>query len=156
MEKNRASKRFTIIIFTLTVLMIAYAWVHSLFPADLSSRESKGVFQLVYWFFSLFGAGQAITEEIIRKLAHFSEFAAIGVLLLSCGYCFDRIRPHRYAVPVLFTGLLTAVIDETIQLGVEGRAGMITDVWIDFGGVVCGSLVALAFYAIYRKIKKIH
>ena len=156
MQRNQSSKRFRVIIFTLTALMIAFAWVHSLFPADLSSRESEGVFQIIYRFFSLFGAGQAVTQTIIRKLAHFSEFAAIGFLLLSCGYTFDRIKPHRYAVPVLFTGLLTAVIDEELQLGIEGRAGMITDVWIDFGGVVCGFFAALAFYAIVRKIRKIH
>ena len=54
---------------------------------------------------------------------------------------------------VLFAGLLAAVIDETIQLFVEGRAGMIVDVWIDLGGVVFGSLLMLGFYALYRRKK---
>ena len=156
MDKKRASKRFTVIIFTLTALMICFAWVHSLFPANLSSQESEGVFKFVNQIFAFFGAGEALTQKLIRKLAHFSEFTAIGFLLTSCGYCFDRLRPHRFAVPVLFSGLLAAVIDETIQLFIEGRAGLISDVWIDFGGVVTGFLLALAFYAVYRKIKHIY
>ena len=55
---------------------------------------------------------------------------------------------------MLGAGLLTAVIDETIQLFVEGRAGMIADVWIDFGGVVTGTLIMLGFYAVVRSRKK--
>ena len=153
MENNRASVQFRAVIFTLTALMILFAWIHSCFPADLSSMESKGVFQIIYNFLHMFGAGVELTEHIIRKLAHFTEFTVIGGLLLSCAYCFDRTRPYRFTVPVLFTGLTAALIDETIQLFVEGRAGMIADVWIDFGGVIFGSLIMLAFYTLYRKRK---
>ncbi len=37
-------------------------------------------------------------------------------------------------------GLLTALTDETIQLFVPGRSGQVTDVWIDFSGVLTGLL----------------
>ena len=154
MENNSASGRFTAIIFVLTALMILFGWVHSCFPASVSSQESEGFYRLFYWFFGLFGAEQAVTQLIIRKLAHFSEFAAVGGLLLSCAYCFDRVRPHRYGITVLFAGLSAALIDETIQLFVEGRAGMIADVWIDFAGVVTGAMLLLAFYALYRRTKR--
>ena len=33
-------------------------------------------------------------------------------------------------------GLLTALTDETIQLFVPGRSGQVTDIWIDFSGVM--------------------
>lgn len=154
MKKNRASRRFTAIIFVLTALTILFCWVHSCFPASVSSQESEGIYRIFYWFFGLFGAGQIVTQHIVRKLAHFSEFAAVGGLLLSCAYCFDRLRPQRYAVPVLFSGLSATLIDETIQLFVEGRAGMIADVWIDFAGVVTGALLLLAFYALWRRTKR--
>ena len=151
MNEKRASKRFRNIIFSLTAFMMLFAWIHSCFPASVSSKESEGVLQFVYGFFKLFGLDRDGAEHVIRKVAHFSEFAAIGGLLLSCAYCFDRRRPHRFYVYVLFAGLLAAVIDETIQLFVEGRAGMIVDVWIDLGGVVFGSLLMLGFYALYRR-----
>ena len=153
MEEKRASKRFRNIIFSLTAFMMLFAWIHSCFPASISSKESEGVLQFVYGFFKLFGLDRDGAEHVIRKVAHFSEFAVIGGLLLSCAYCFDRLKPHRFYVYVLFGGLLTAVIDETIQLFVEGRAGMIVDVWIDVGGVVFGSLLMLGFYALYRRKK---
>lgn len=155
MQPNRASKRFRVVVFVLTAAMMLFAWVHSCFPADLSSRESEGVFQFVYYFFSPFGAGQALTEQIIRKVAHFTEFAAIGALMTSVAYGFDRVRPHRFFAYVLGAGLLTAVIDETIQLFTPGRAGMIVDVWIDFGGVVFGTLTMLGVYALHRRAQKI-
>ena len=154
MKENRASKRFSTVIFALTACMILFAWVHSCFPADLSSMESNWVIELIWKFFRLFGAQEAPDEQLIRKLAHFSEYTAIGALMLSCAYSRDRARPHRFLGYVLGAGLFTAVCDETIQLFVEGRAGMIVDVWIDFGGVVTGTLIMLGFYAIVRRIKK--
>ena len=153
MGENKASKRFSVIIFSLTALMILFAWIHSCFPADLSSQESNGFFQIFYSFFGLFGAEEALTEHFIRKLAHFTEFFAIGALLLSCGYCFDRFRPQRFIIRILFAGLSAAVIDETIQIFVDGRAGMIADVWIDFGGVICGALLMIGVYALYRRTR---
>ena len=154
MKDNRASKRFSVIVFALTACMMIFAWGHSCFPANLSSMESNWVVNLFWKFFRLFGAQEAPDEQLIRKLAHYSEYTAIGALMLSCAYSRDRLRPHRFWAFVLGAGLLTAVIDETIQLFVEGRAGMIIDVWIDFGGIVTGSLIMLGFYAIVRRRKK--
>ena len=37
-------------------------------------------------------------------------------------------------------GLLTALTDETIQLFVPGRSGQVTDIWIDFSGVMTAFL----------------
>ena len=54
---------------------------------------------------------------------------------------------------MLFVGLFTAVIDEFIQLFFEGRSAEITDVLIDFSGVVTGALFMLLFYFIYIKIR---
>lgn len=155
MNNNRASRRFTIIIFILTACSIAFAFVHSTMPADVSQDESQGVMRVITNLFGFFGLSEELLEEILRKIAHFTEFSFIGAMLTSCAYAFDRIKPHRFYSQVLFAGLLTAVIDETIQLGSEGRASMVTDVLIDFAGVVFGGAVMFAVYAIYRRIRKI-
>ncbi len=154
MFEKRASKRFTVLFFILSALMMLLIWSQSCLPADLSAEESAGVMYLLSRFFSLFGWGEVLTQHTLRKIAHYSEFAVLGGLLTSCAYSFDRLKPCRFAVPVLFTGLLTAFIDETIQLFVKGRAGMIADVWIDFGGMTSGALVMLAFYTVYRRRKQ--
>ena len=49
-------------------------------------------------------------------------------------------------------GLLTAVTDETIQRYVAGRSSQVTDVWIDFAGVVAGMLVSLVLLLIVRAV----
>ncbi len=153
MKENRASKRFTAVIFSLTAAMILFAWIHSCFPASISSQESDGILRIVYGGFQAFGLTHEEASYLVRKIAHFSEFFAIGALMLSCGYCFDRAKPRRYGFRVLLGGLLAALIDETIQLGVEGRAGMVTDVWIDFAGVCCGAALMLGCYTLRAKRK---
>ena len=49
---------------------------------------------------------------------------------------------------------LTALTDETIQLFSPGRSSQVTDVWIDFAGVVTGTLLAFLVQAIVRRCKK--
>ena len=44
--------------------------------------------------------------------------------------------------------------DETIQLFSPGRSSQVTDVWIDFAGVVTGTLLAFLVQAIVRRCKK--
>ena len=92
-----------------------------------------------------------LTDHIVRKTAHFSEYTAIGAMLMSCAFAFDKLKPYKYYINVMFCGLATAVCDETIQLNVEGRAGMITDVLLDFSGVIFGTLIMLFIFLIYKK-----
>ena len=47
-------------------------------------------------------------------------------------------------------GLLTALTDETIQLFVPGRSGQVTDIWIDFSGVMTGLLVGRILLGLVR------
>ena len=151
---QRATARFRVIVFILTAAAIVFAFVHSAMPDDLSSKESEGVFAFLCGILRFFGAGENLTEHIVRKLAHFSEYTAIGMFLTSCAYSFDRFKPYRYLAYVLFAGLGTAFVDETIQLLSEGRAGMIIDMWIDFSGVCLGTAVMLLFYFAYQRIRR--
>ena len=155
MKKSQTSLRFRVIVFILTVGMIAFAFIHSSMPADLSSEESEGVMVILQNILDFFGFSTELTDHIVRKAAHFAEYTAIGMLLVSCAYSFSRTKPYRYYSQILFAGLATAVIDETIQLNVAGRSGQITDVLLDFSGVITGAVFMLLFYMIYRKIRKI-
>lgn len=155
MKKSQTSLRFRVIVFILTAGMIAFAFIHSSMPADLSSEESEGVMVILQNILDFFGFSTELTDHIVRKAAHFAEYTAIGMLLVSCAYSFSRTKPYRYYSQILFAGLATAVIDETIQLNVAGRSGQITDVLLDFSGVITGAVIMLLFYMIYRKIRKI-
>ncbi|MGN1432871.1 MAG: VanZ family protein [Ruminococcus sp.] len=155
MKKSQSSIRFRVIVFILTVGMIAFAFIHSSMPADVSGEESESVMDFLQYILNALGFSAELTDHIVRKAAHFAEYTAIGMLLVSCAYSFSRTKPYRYYSQILLTGLATAVIDETIQLNVEGRSGQITDVLLDFSGVITGAVVMLIFYMIYRKIRKI-
>ena len=156
MEKRRPS--LSAWLFPVWTLVI---FLHSLQPADLSGQESGWVLslliQLVPW----------LTDYIIRKTAHFTEFAVLGFLSIFRGRVplwgsqrDEAARSGRQpehtppAVPLsrrmavwfsLSLCAAAALCDETIQLFVEGRSGQVSDVWLDIGGAAFGILLAAAF-----------
>jgi VanZ family protein len=86
--------------------------------------------------------GSPVTEFMVRKAAHFLEYALLGlVALITLRAYTGRIR--AYVTAPLFYGLLAAVADETLQLHIPGRSGQLTDVWIDFAGFVFGAVAGV-------------
>ena len=121
----------------LCALWIAAIFLHSLMPADLSEAESGG---LLAWLSRLF---PGLTHHLLRKFAHFTEFAVLGLLLSQC----FRVRIFR----PLLAGLLCALCDETIQLFVPGRSSEIRDLWIDFAGAALGIGLVFLLRSLRRK-----
>lgn len=155
MKENSTSLKFRIIVFVLTFSVIAFAFIHSSMPSEVSGDESESVMNVLQSILNFFGFKGELTDHLVRKLAHFTEYTAMGMLFVSCAYSFDRIRPYKYYSQILLFGLATAVCDETIQLNVPGRAGMVTDVLLDFSGVITGALIMLLVFRIYKRIRKI-
>ena len=91
-------------------------------------------------------AAARLTEHMVRKAAHFCEYMLEGFLLLLGVRLFSR-KLRFLSWPALL-GLLTALCDETIQLFYAGRGSSVTDVWIDFAGVVTGMAAALLLSAV--------
>ena len=141
-----------IIFVILTIACIAFIWINSSMDANESSELSGGVLGLINSFIMNMGIEQELSETIIRKTAHFTEYAVLAVLLTTDFKLFKAdMRKQGFIVP--FTGLLIAAVDETIQLLPAGRSSSVVDVWIDFGGVCAGFLIALAAYKIMGKSK---
>lgn len=153
MQQKGTGAVFRTIVFALTALMICFAFYHSAMPAYESTEESEGLLYFIINFFSGLGISVELTDQIIRKAAHFSEYFLIGGLMLTCAYSLDRFKTYRFIIQVLFFGLLSAVIDETIQLFSIGRSGQISDVLLDFSGVIAGAGIMLLFWFIVVKIK---
>ena len=78
-----------------------------------------------------------VPNFVIRKCAHFTEYMVLGILAT---HAFDigGRRTFDVLLPTAVFLLLIPSIDETIQLFVPGRAGMITDVMIDCCGAMTG------------------
>ena len=101
---------------------------------------------------------QQEVKHLIRKLAHFTEFALLGFFSADLILHVNR-RKHwikkwlEWVIPVVFC-LLYAVSDEVHQI-FSDRGPRVTDVLIDFGGALCGICAAhLLFGLIFRKKDK--
>lgn len=128
---------FFLIIYAVYILLI---FRNSMDPADISSEKSGAVLLILNKL--LFGGKAVLTEHIVRKLAHFAEYTVAGIF----GMLF--FRNLGFPVLSLFSGLLVALTDETIQLFVPGRSGQVTDVWLDFSGILAGSVMFLILSAV--------
>ena len=131
----------------LILLNLALIWGNSMLTGLSSEAVSGGVLAFLGRFLPVL-----LTEAghtLLRKAAHFSEFALLG--LLYCGR--HRLVKGEAPVHLMGFGLAVACIDETIQIFTPGRASSLIDVWIDASGFALGLLLIVIFYTITNKIK---
>lgn len=141
-----------IVFAVLTLVFLAYIWWNSAQNGVNSSGMSKGVLSYVSDVFVLFGIDMDTAEHIIRKLAHFTEFSILGFLL--GGDVVLWKSSLKYAYMPLFLGLLVALLDETIQIFAIGRSSSVKDVWLDFSGIIFGTIVLYITRKIYNRLLK--
>lgn len=151
MNTNKSLKHQFIITLTfaiLNILLIAFIFIHSLTPADISQEESGAVTDWLSYIFPF-----ELSENLVRKLAHFIEFSALGisVSLTVFSYCRSILGGVFFK---LFVCLATAVCDEAIQLNVSGRSGQVTDILLDFSGCLFGLLITTITISIVLYIKR--
>lgn len=95
------------------------------------------------------------TEKIIRKLAHFSIYTLVGLLLMGFVSTYKMKNKWRILITVGL-GMLYAASDEFHQSFSPGRTPKITDVYIDTLGVILGALLTVLVKKIYYKYRKKH
>jgi len=104
-----------------------------------SSRLVSAWLPVVLWAGLIFGlssipslgTGLGTWDLVLRKLAHATEYAVLGFLLL---------RALGSELPAFAAGVAYAASDEVHQHFVRGRHGAVYDVAIDAFGVVLGVL----------------
>lgn len=126
-----------------------------------SGSMSAGITQAVARFLtpgfdSLSPLAQAEVVEalhlFVRKAAHFSEYAVLGVLTANALRTYRLKHGLRFLLPVAVC-FLYAVSDEVHQYFIPQRACRAFDVFIDTCGAVTGVAVFLAARYVLRKIK---
>ena len=137
------------------VLWCVVIFMFSANNADESNKQSNAVFNTVIEFVnpvydSLDTTAQA--EYIIRKLAHFSEYALLGILAF-INLAMVKKLGYRGLFAAVFS-CIYASSDEIHQLFVPGRAGQVRDVLIDTSGAVAGILLAILIRKIWLKSRE--
>ena len=135
----------------------AFIWGNSMLPASGSSQESQRVMAWLAPLLDAFRIPGEIRHTLVRKLAHMSEFGLLGMLW--SGVLLRGAAGRALANRICMAGalcLVTALLDETIQLFSPGRGSLVSDVWIDFAGACLGILAALVIrqIRIATKIRK--
>ena len=116
----------------LLVLNLLFIWGNSLLPGEISGALSQWLRQLLGFMEQTPDTGHGI----LRKLAHFTEFACLGLLLQWLRSMLGKKLPGS-----ILWGFGAACIDETIQCFVPDRGPGILDVAIDTAGVIAGAII---------------
>ena len=142
-------KRIGTVLLLLAILAaLAFIWGNSLESAVESSLKSGRVRELIEPLLELLVGQGNVTDHMVRKLAHLTEFAVLGALLLLLTAAAFRVRLQS-VLNCQFFLLLAALTDETIQL-FTGRGSQVRDVWLDFAGGTAGLLAMLLLLWLLR------
>lgn len=153
--KNKKRMAARVILTVLTVAAVAAIFYNSSLSAVKSTEQSS---PLTDWINSILASLPfpfAVTEKFIRKLAHFSEYSALGLLLSSTVFLYRQNQSKTFltAMPI---GAAVAVCDELIQLFPAGCSCQVSDMLIDICGIAFGTVIVLLIISIKEKrdIKK--
>lgn len=131
------------------IVMIGFIWGNSMQPAAVSNEISGFARKTINVLFEAIGIDSLTGDGVLRKVAHASEFCLLGA---AGAGVFLSMKWKSYSALIL-TGILIALTDETIQLFVDGRAGLVKDIWIDTAGFIVGC-AAVFFISNMRKRRK--
>ena len=124
-----------------SVLMVVFIWSNSLVPGAGSSAVSHAATSSLQGVLEALGITASwVTNFLVRKAAHLTEYAVLGVLVMQA-FGPALARDRRWLAVAALTLVLVPAIDETIQVCIPGRDGQLTDVLIDCVGASIGSLV---------------
>lgn len=130
---------------TLLVLILVFIWGNSLMPGEVSQAISNWVQNLLMDSEADVN-GNPEGNGILRKIAHFTEFTALGMCL---AWLFGMLQKKK-AWPFL-CGVAAACIDEMIQVFIPERAPGLQDVFIDSCGVLVGVILLHLGHTYFRK-----
>ena len=148
-KRNRRSKTKMILLLGVFIWSL-FIWSNSCRKAVQSAGQSLQVLACFQPLFQALHIPDDIGHVLIRKMAHMSEFFVLGCLW-TAALLWGELR--HMGSNLLHAGgfcLITALVDETIQLVTPGRGSLVSDVWIDFAGSCIGILLASVVYKAYR------
>ncbi len=92
-------------------------------------------------------------QPIVRKLAHFSIYTLVGILIMSFTSTYNILLWKKFLISI-GVGLTYAISDEFHQSFIPGRSAEIRDVMIDTSGVLLGILMIILLIVAFKAIKE--
>lgn len=147
-------KYYKIIIYSiLVILTMSYIFSNSFQSSEVSNGRSGTIVEFISSIIN-----NKIPKEtlniIIRKLAHGTEFAILGIFLGLLTREISKKLGHVMISFPLLVSLCTAVADEFIQ-SFNNRSESINDILIDFGGAIYGLLFISLILFLTKKLRYI-
>ena len=153
MKQTMHNTRVRWVLGILIALTLALIWSNSMQSRAVSGGMSGS---LKTWLEQLLHT--EISEFLLRKAAHFSEYGLLGVeFSLLLGLQHDKngknLQHGRNLLDFPLIGMLCAVTDETIQI-FSGRGSLVSDVWIDTTGFSTGFFLTVLLFLFINHCKK--
>ena len=157
MKKEKNKSRYIFLAFTvLTAILIFFMSAQN----GTKSADTSGLLieRLFGGLFRKLGINLsdikifAAVDHIVRKLAHFGEYALLGFNLSGFLSTFDKPKYFTPAAAAA-SGFLYACSDEFHQYFVPARSARFTDVLIDFSGVLTGTVFFIVLFAVIKAVK---
>ena len=132
------------LIIVLALLVLIFCLSHQ---NGEESTETSG------WFTSLlnFIFPFELTEDFVRTMAHFSEFACLSFFMNNLFVSYKEKLTPVFACALSF---FYAITDEIHQIFVPGRACQFLDMMVDLAGILSGFIVYAVIYTLVRKTVK--
>lgn len=157
---DRKGKIYCFISLIPVLAVMAVIFYFSAQPAQASDAASGGIVDVVMAYITKItgeisadaytGIVNTVTF-IVRKAAHFLEFAALGFFTEI--HILTFLNKKTWLFSLLFS-VLYAASDEFHQHFVSERAPRFLDICVDSAGAVCGILLVLIIVAVYKGIAK--
>ena len=163
---DKSKKTFRIIMTVIILLTVVIIWGHSFMTPEMSTEESSFVKEIVEAVVQSVSHNEAfvIPEVVIRKSAHFIEYAILGLelaILITINKSIPADDKKRslikrilsiYPTAFIFS-LFVASVDETIQY-FTGRYSSFWDVLLDMTGASFSIGIFLLLRSLIRKKRK--
>ena len=141
--------------FGLLIIQSVVIFGFSSHTAEKSAGVSRAIMDKLNWLPEFIPREKSASPSgitlhyIIRKIAHMYNFSLIGGIIYMIK---DTLKMSlRKSLIFICYGLLLAVADELYQRFVPGRSGQVSDVCVDFSGVVLGYIFICLFFHIFRR-----
>lgn len=96
---------------------------------------------------------QTILTPIVRKMAHFSIYAMLGILTINYMNTIEEKKITKRIIYALTFCMLYAITDEFHQYFIPKRSAEIRDVLIDSLGALIGILLTIGISKTIKKLK---